>query len=195
MARKTRKGYYVDGVFVAADSEPGQDTPSRTDVKNASEALQDLGVDLLTLRADLLDGLRLPEQLGEAIAEAKRLTHFEAQRRQRQFIGKLMRQLDATALDAIAAALRIQRAQSSGDTRLLHEAEQWRDSLDRRRRTARRVDRPASRYGRSAAAYAHPPGPQGCAGSAGPVGGAAWPRIPGNFRAGAGAPLQTGIIR
>lgn len=129
MARKTRKGYYVDGVFVAADSEPGQDTPSRTDVKNASEALQDLGVDLLTLRADLLDGLRLPEQLGEAIAEAKRLTHFEAQRRQRQFIGKLMRQLDATALDAIAAALRIQRAQSSGDTRLLHEAEQWRDSL------------------------------------------------------------------
>jgi len=129
MSRKSRKGYYVDGLFVVADKGPDPDGPSRTEVKHSSQALQDLGVELLTLRAELLAGLQLPERLGEAIAEAKRLTNFEAQRRQRQYIGKLMRELAAADVDAIAAALQVQRTSSSGDTRLLHEAEQWRDSL------------------------------------------------------------------
>jgi ribosome-associated protein len=138
MSRKSRKGYYVEGEFVAAGSEldeqfrveqKGTDAPSRTELKNASESLQKTGEELLTLRADLFDGLPLPEKLRDAILQAKRITNFEARRRQKQFIGKLMHRLDAEALEAVQAALRVQHSQSATDTMILHKAEKWRDSL------------------------------------------------------------------
>jgi len=138
MSRKSRRGYYVEGEFVAAGSEldeqfrleqKGTDAPSRTELKNASELLQKLGEELLTLRADLFDGLPLPEELQDAIHEAKRITNFEARRRQKQFIGRLMHRLDPEALEAVAAALRVQHSQSTRATALLHKAEKWRDLL------------------------------------------------------------------
>lgn len=138
MSRKSRKGYYVDGEFVAAGSPAdeqfrvdmkGTAEPTRTELKNASEALQRLGEELLTLRADLLDGLRLPETLRDAILAARRISNFEAMRRQKQFIGSLMHRLDAEELAAVEAALRTQRSQSTRDTLVLHRAEKWRDSL------------------------------------------------------------------
>lgn len=138
MSRKSRKGYYVEGEFVAAGSEldkqlrteqKGTEAPSRTERKNASEALQKLGEDLLTLREDLFAGLPLPEKLQDAILLAKRITNFEARRRQKQFIGKLMHRLDPEGLEAVAAALRLQHGQSAKDTLVLHRAEKWRDAL------------------------------------------------------------------
>lgn len=138
MARKSRKGYYVEGEFVPEGSDADQqfrnelkggDAPSRTELKEASEKLQELGEELLTLRADLFAGLELPEKLRDAIVEAKRITNFEGRRRQKQFIGKLMHRLDAASLEAVAAALRVQRSQSSRDTLRLHRAEKWRDAL------------------------------------------------------------------
>lgn len=138
MARKSRKGYYVEGEFIpegsTADQQfrnelKGGDTPSRTELKQASEKLQELGEELLTLRADLFASLELPEKLRDAILEAKRITNFEGMRRQKQFIGKLMHRLDADALEAVAAALRVQRSQSAQDTQRLHRAEKWRDGL------------------------------------------------------------------
>jgi ribosome-associated protein len=47
----------------------------------------------------------LPEQLEDAVAEARRLTSFGAKRRQAQFIGKLMRKLDEESVAAIRKAL------------------------------------------------------------------------------------------
>jgi ribosome-associated protein len=138
MSRKSRKGYYVEGEFVAAGSEldqqfrieqKGTDAPSRTELKNASDELQKLGEDLLTLREDLFAGLPLPEKLVDAILLAKRITNFEGKRRQKQFIGKLMHRLDPEAVGAVTAALRLQHGQSAKDTLLLHRAEKWRDSL------------------------------------------------------------------
>jgi len=138
MPRKSRKGYYVDGEFVAAGSEldqqfrteqKGTEAPSRTELKNASEELQKLGEDLLTLREDLFAGLALPEKLVDAILLAKRITNFEGKRRQKQFIGKLMHRLDPGAVEAVAAALRLQHSQSARDTLMLHRAEKWRDAL------------------------------------------------------------------
>lgn len=107
------------------DAEP----PSRTARKKASEALQDLGEQLLEVRPEVLVALPLAETLREAILEAKRLTHFEAKRRQAQFIGKLMRRLDPEEVEAVRAALRLQHGLSASESRLLHRAEQWRDSL------------------------------------------------------------------
>lgn len=138
MPRRSRRGYYVDGGFVPAGSEAdrefraeikGTEAQSRTERKHASEHLQETGEALETLRADLFDALPLPDKLREAIVEVRRLTHFGALRRQRQFIGKLMRGLDEAELAAVTAALETQHAQSAAEARRLHEIEDWRDRL------------------------------------------------------------------
>jgi ribosome-associated protein len=138
MSRKLKKGYYVRGQFVAEGSAldleykrelKGTDEPTRTDLKRESDEQQKLGEDMLTLRNDVMARLELPEKLMDAVAEAKRLTDFEAIRRQMQFIGKLMRKLQPETLDAIRAALVEQHMPSVQETVLLHEAEQWRNRL------------------------------------------------------------------
>ena len=138
MSRKPKKGYFVKGQFVAEGSELdlelklamkwGQST-SKTDAKRESEELQELGEQLLTLRGDLFKPLPLPDKLAEALTDAKRITNFEGKRRQMQFIGKLMRQLDEETLQAVRHALDLQRLGHSYDTEQLHQAEQWRDRL------------------------------------------------------------------
>ena len=45
-----------------ADQPAGGDEPSRTELKRESDELQKLGVDLLTLRADLLARLELSDK-------------------------------------------------------------------------------------------------------------------------------------
>ncbi len=138
MSRKLKKGYYVRGLFVAEGSAldleykrelKGTDEPTRTDLKKESDALQKLGEDLLTLRAELLTKLDLPDKLVDGVAEAKRITNFEGKRRQMQFIGKLMRKLDPAKWDEIRAALEEQHMPSVQETMVLHQAEQWRDRL------------------------------------------------------------------
>jgi len=138
MSRKPKKGYFVRGQFVAEGSEldielkaelKGTTESSRTDMKRESDELQDLGADLLTLRADLMERLALPEKLKDAIAEAKRITNFEGKRRQMQFVGKLMRRLDENEVAAVRAALDEQRNGSATEKLALHLAEQWRDRL------------------------------------------------------------------
>ena len=138
MSRKPKKGYFVKGQFVAEGSELdlelklamkwGQST-SKTDAKRESEELQELGEQLLALRGDLFKPLPLPDKLADALADAKRITNFEGKRRQMQFVGKLMRQLDETTLQAVRHALDLQRLGHSYDTEQLHLAEQWRDRL------------------------------------------------------------------
>ncbi len=138
MSRKPKKGYYVRGQFVAEGSEldlelkaelKGGTEPSRTDLKRESDDLQKLGTELLTLRADLMAGLTLPEKLVDAVGEARRITNFEGKRRQMQFIGKLMRKLDDDVLACVRGALEIQQKGSASDALALHQAEQWRDDL------------------------------------------------------------------
>lgn len=138
MPRKPKKGYYVRGQFVAEGSEldlqlkaelKGTQESSKTDLKKESAELQKLGEALLTLRADLLDGLGLPDKLLDALAELRRITNFEGRRRQSQFIGKLMRGLDEGLLEAVRLALDEQHHGSAQATLALHQAEQWRDDL------------------------------------------------------------------
>ena len=114
MARKPKKGYFVRGQFVAEGSEldeqyrralKGGDAPSKTELKAQSAQLQALGEALLTLRPALREALALPARLEEALAELARITDFEGRRRQSQYVGKLMRQLDEDGIAAIHAAL------------------------------------------------------------------------------------------
>ena len=138
MSRKPKKGYFVKGQFVAEGSELDQElklamkwgqSTSKTDAKRESEELQELGEALLTLRSDLFKPLPLPDKLADALADAKRITNFEGKRRQMQFIGKLMRQLDEEVLQAVRHALELQRLGHAHDTAQLHQAEAWRDRM------------------------------------------------------------------
>jgi ribosome-associated protein len=138
MSRKPKKGYFVKGQFVAEGSELDQElklamkwgqSTSKTDAKRESEELQELGEQLLGLRADLFKPLPLPDKLADALADAKRITNFEGKRRQMQFIGKLMRQLDEDTLQAVRHALELQRLGHTHDTAQLHLAEAWRDRM------------------------------------------------------------------
>ncbi len=138
MSRKPRKGYFVKGQFVAEGSEldlelkrelKGGVDISKTDLKRESAELQALGEQLLGLRAGLFEPLALPDKLVEALAEARRITNFEGRRRQMQFIGKLMRQLEEDTLQAVRDALQVQQQGSAQEAAALHEAESWRDRL------------------------------------------------------------------
>lgn len=112
-----------------ADTPPGTDAdarPSKTRLKQQSHDLQKLGLALAALSDDRLSGLGLPERLHEAITEYRRTRSHEGRRRQLQYVGKLMREVDAEPLhEAVAQAT----LGSARDTLLLHEAERWRDAL------------------------------------------------------------------
>jgi ribosome-associated protein len=100
--------------------------PSKTRRKQAMHELQDLGEALVALDPPRLAALGLPERLAEAIALARRITKHEGRRRQMQFIGRLMRDVDA---EPIRAALASIAAVSHEDRARFAAAEQWRDRL------------------------------------------------------------------
>jgi ribosome-associated protein len=142
MSRKPKKGYFVRGQFVAEGSEldlelkrelKGTEGTSRTDKKRESDHLQEIGVELLTLRSELAERMNtqghIPDLLQDALADARRITNFEGKRRQMQYVGKLMRKLSEESVEAIQDALNEQKMGSTRDTLALHQAEQWRDRL------------------------------------------------------------------
>ena len=125
---KAIKGYWSNGRFVKPEEIALEEVgpPSKTQLKAEADEKQALGEALLTLRADLMARLDLPEKLLDALKEARRITNFEGRRRQMQFIGKLMRPLDT---EPIRAAIDEQANGSADLTLALHLAEQWRDKL------------------------------------------------------------------
>ncbi len=99
---------------------------SRTKKKEQVEALQELGIELTKYSKDKLAKLDLPTELLEAIKQAQKLTANGAVRRQYQYIGKLMRNVDA---DEIRIKLDYANGDSVKATQVLHIAERWRDQL------------------------------------------------------------------
>ena len=128
MNNKTIKGYWSNGRFVKPEEIAAAEVgpPSKTQLKAEADEKQLLGEALLTLRADLMARLELPEKLLDAVAGAKKITSFEGRRRQMQFIGKLMRKLDA---EPIRNAIDEQKNGSAQLTLSLHMTEKWRDEL------------------------------------------------------------------
>lgn len=99
---------------------------SRTRLKKQMTELQDLGAELTLLNAEQLAEIALPESLQDAVLAAKRMTRFEARRRQLQYIGRLMRQVDP---GPIRAHLERWKASSREHTARLHQVERWRERL------------------------------------------------------------------
>ena len=82
--------------------------PSKSALKREYIALQKLGEELITLKESDLDALPLDESLREAILEARQIKAHGALRRQKQYIGKLMRHIDPEPLRNELAKLRRQ---------------------------------------------------------------------------------------
>ena len=111
---------------VAPDDDAHDDGPSKSQRKRDMHALQALGERLVELPASQLERIELPPELVEAIALARRITAREGRRRQLQYVGKLMRRVDA---DAVRARLEVDDAQHRLETAVMHAAERWRDAL------------------------------------------------------------------
>ncbi len=102
------------------------DKPSKTQLKREMLELQALGEKLIGLSDNDLAQLPVPPELLEAIHEARRMRKRGALYRQKQFIGKLMRDIDA---EPIRAGLdRIQNRARLAAARF-HTVERWRDRL------------------------------------------------------------------
>lgn len=99
---------------------------SKTQRKRQMLQLQDLGEELVRLTEAQLEELDLPERLLDAVLEARRISKFGALRRQLQYIGRLMRDVDA---HAIADKLEAWRGTSREATAYLHLLERWRERL------------------------------------------------------------------
>lgn len=104
--------------------DPG--VPSRTQQKKESEALQALGLELLALPDSRLDAIGLPDNLRQALRDGKKITANGGKRRQMQYIGKLMRQVDAEPLREAVAAFKLGH---SHDQLRLHQLEALRERL------------------------------------------------------------------
>ncbi len=101
--------------------------PSKTRRKKDMEELQALGEELVELPADRVKKIDIPEELRDAVKEAQRMPRQdEARRRQMQYIGKLMRSLDA---EPIREALADARGESAEQTAKLHRLEKLRNDL------------------------------------------------------------------
>jgi len=106
--------------------EEEQLPPSKTRIKRPMHELRDLGKELTELGKDQLEQLDIPESLREAIREMKGISKFGAQRRQIQYIGKLMREVDPVP---ILAKLDAWKGKSQQHTAYMHLLERWRDRL------------------------------------------------------------------
>lgn len=109
------------------DDEPdAEGFVSRSQKKRDSTAAQKLGTALAGLAKTDLEKLGIPAPLVDAILEWKKFPGHEAKRRQMQFIGRLMREVDVAD---IGAKLESHLAPGRDETKILHAVESLRDTL------------------------------------------------------------------
>jgi ribosome-associated protein len=121
----TTRGRGLRNQPVVADDEE-ELPPSKTKIKKQMHDLRDLGEELSGLGKDQLAQLDIPENLRDAIREMKNINKFGAQRRQMQYIGKLMRDVDTAP---IIAKLNAWKGTSQQHVAYMHQLERWRDRL------------------------------------------------------------------
>lgn len=109
---------------LSAENYLNDTPPSKTKRKEAMQQLQHIGERLVELPVDRLKKVDMPEGLRDAIYEAKRITKHEAKRRQMQYIGKLMRDVDTAPLEEAIAAF---DGLSAAENAFFHQLEKLRE--------------------------------------------------------------------
>ena len=102
------------------------DYKSKSQIKREMLALQELGEQLIHLNAKDLAKLELPENILEALKTAQNIKKHDALKRQIQYIGRLMREIDAQPIINYLDLRRSSKQQLNTEFKLI---EQWRDKL------------------------------------------------------------------
>lgn len=111
----------------AAAADADADAPiSKSERKRDAHRLQTLGRRLTELKPADLNAMPIDDRLRQAIADYQRFPSHGAQRRQLQFIGRLMRDVDPEPLQAALETLEGHSAEARYE---LHMTERWRERL------------------------------------------------------------------
>lgn len=106
-----------------ADNDP---RPSKTQQKREMQRLQALGESLIDLPDSELASIPVPQKLLDAIRDARRANKRGALHRQKQYIGRVMREIDA---EPISDYMEHRAERTRADVARFHRAEEWRDRL------------------------------------------------------------------
>jgi ribosome-associated protein len=106
--------------------EAEQQRLSKSARKREASSLQELGVKLSELPDQEIKELELPDNLFVALRALRRLPSHGAQVRQRQYIGRLMREIDP---QPVLAKLDERKRRHDLEIRHFQRIERWRDRL------------------------------------------------------------------
>ncbi len=108
------------------DEETQYDGPSKSQLKRDSQHLIDVGEEILKLSQEDIRSLQLPDELSDAVTTALKIKSRSGLKRQRLYIGKLLRAMDSEEIET-----QLRKIQHRHDTNTAHfkRLEKWRDSL------------------------------------------------------------------
>lgn len=109
------------------NEEPEEDeAPSRSQKKREMTALQKAAEKIVKLGPELVRKSGLQEKFVDAVLEAQKIKKHEAKRRQIQFLGKIMREMDP---EPILRFIENVELGNRDDAKKFHQLEQWRAGL------------------------------------------------------------------
>ena len=120
------RGTLIDPTKNEHDAYDYGDRVSKSQRKRDSTAVQDLGAQLVELSKEKILSLGLPEKVEEALIACQKITAHGGRRRQLQYIGKVMRDIDA---EPIRLALEKLAGNSKREISDMHLAERWRERM------------------------------------------------------------------
>lgn len=101
---------------------------SRTDIKKAAQAVTDLGEKLAEMTESKIRKFDLPDELLNAILLLKRLEKGTALKRQKAFVGKLLRKNEGLIVE-IKEKFMEEELKAQQQNAHFHRLEKWRDRL------------------------------------------------------------------
>ncbi|MCG2586258.1 ribosome biogenesis factor YjgA [Massilia sp. TS11] len=115
--------------FKSSEFEQEYERPSKSAQKREVQELADLGKELVDQPRDRVKRVPMPEGLLEAILVCQGIKDFGGRKRQLQFVGKKMRELEPEEVAVIRRTIEGWRGASKADAAALHALERKREKL------------------------------------------------------------------
>jgi ribosome-associated protein len=108
------------------DIDEQEERPSKSQLKREMHALQALGETLIAMNPAERARFPLSDDMLRAIDETARIRSHEGRRRHMQYVGKLIRKEDLTAIQGVFDAIEQEKEQRD---HAFHRLEKWRDRM------------------------------------------------------------------
>lgn len=108
------------------DTEHTSENLSKSQIKRECDALQKLGEELVALKTQELEQMQMPAKLADAVHTARKMHARSGLKRQKQYIGKIMREIDS---NTIRRQLHQIRHRHDINNAAFKKTENWRDKL------------------------------------------------------------------